>query len=216
MTRASMPFPAFAVSLLLALVAVSPPRTASAQEEDRVVPPGIGYVQGDGAASVVVVEFGDFGCPACGEFARETLPALRDEFIDTGRVRWTFVPFVLGAFPNGGEAARAAECAADQDAFWAMHDRLYADQEQWLDEGDPREIFVGYAADHGLDADAFERCYRDDAVEERTERANEAARAARVRGTPTFFVNGRRVEGALPIDPFRELLTDAEAEGPQI
>ncbi|MFW6089523.1 MAG: DsbA family protein [Gemmatimonadota bacterium] len=212
--RAPTPFPAATVSLLLALAALSPSRPASAQ--DRIVPAGIGYIQGDSAASVVVVEFGDFGCPACGEFARETLPALRDEFIHTGRVRWRFVPFELGAFPNGGEAARAAECAAEQDAFWAMHDRLYGDQGQWLDEGDPREIFVGYAADLGLDADAFERCYRDDAVEERIERAGEAARAARVRGTPTFFVDGRRVEGALPIGAFRELLTDAEAEGPQI
>lgn len=167
-----------------------------------------GYDRGDPDAPVAVVEFGDFGCSACGQFARESLSALHDEFVETGKVRWKYVPFLLGAFPNAAEAARAAECAAEQDAFWAMHDRLFAEQRAWSTSRKPETLFRRYAGDLELDAARFDSCYREKRGDERTRANNRAAARLGVRATPTFFINGKRLEGAPPLELFRALLTE--------
>lgn len=167
----------------------------------------IGYSRGAEDAPVVVYEFSDFGCPFCGMFARGTYPELHREFVETGKVRWTYVPFVMGMFPNGAELARAAECAAEQQEFGEMHDLLYAKQNEWKASRSPERLYNGYAAELELDEARFASCYREDAGGHRTAINNRAADALRVRATPSFFVNGRLVEGALPADQFRQLLS---------
>lgn len=174
---------------------------------------GLGVDRGAPEASVVVVEFADFGCGYCAQFARETFPSLDAEFIATGRVRWRFVPFRLGAFAKAEEAARAALCAAKQGAFWPMHDLLFARRASWSRRGNVIPVLRELARTVGLDDGAFTRCLESDAVEEHVERSTSAARRLGVRGTPTFFVNGKRVVGALPLEAFRQLLL-AELEKP--
>ena len=167
----------------------------------------IGYSRGAENAPVTVYEFSDFGCPFCGMFARGTYPELHTEFVETGKVRWTYVPFVMGMFPNGAESARAAECAAEQERFWEMHDLLYEKQNEWKASRSPERLYNGYAREPGLDAERFASCYREDRGAARTAINNRAADALRVRATPSFFINGRLVEGALPAEQFRQLLT---------
>lgn len=166
----------------------------------------IGYSVGAEDAAITVYEFSDFGCPFCGMFARGTYPDLHEEFVETGMVRWTYVPFVMGMFPNGAESARAAECAAEQESFWEMHDLLYEKQNEWKASRSAERLFNGYAAQLGLDEGRFAACYREDGGAARTTINNRAADALRVRATPSFFVNGRLVEGALPAEQFRQLL----------
>jgi protein-disulfide isomerase len=166
----------------------------------------VGYELGSVMAPVTVIEFSDFGCPYCALFARETLPELKREFVETGQVRWQYVPFVLGIFQNGEEAARTSECAGEQDRFWPMHDHLYERQREWRGSGSPEALFLGYAAALDLDEDAFARCFRENLPRQRIERSNQLAAAVGVRATPTFVVNGRPIEGALPLDQFRLLL----------
>jgi protein-disulfide isomerase len=173
---------------------------------------GSGYVLGDTTAAVLIVEFGDFACSACAEFWRETWPRVRGELVETGRVAWRHVPFLLG-FDRGDEGANAAECAADQGAFWAMHDRLFEGQAEWTRGRRPEELFFRYAEEIGLEPTAFRQCYDDEAGEDRTDAATRAARDAGVRGTPTFFINGRPAVGALPFEMFLELVERAEQEG---
>jgi protein-disulfide isomerase len=172
-----------------------------------------GYDRGSRHAPVAVLEFADFGCPYCARFAAETYPQLADEFVKTGRVRWKYVPFVLGMFPNGGEAARAAECAAEQGAaaFGRMHDALFARQSDWQSASDPDGVFRALAGAVGLDAARFTTCYASEAPERRIHASGELADRMGVRATPTFFVGGRRVEGALPAAEFRAVLLDALA-----
>jgi protein-disulfide isomerase len=162
-------------------------------------------------ATVTVVEFSDFGCPYCGTFERGTFPALRDEFVATGKVRWRFVPFVLGMFPNGLEAMRAATCVAEQDdnAFWAMHDTLFAKQDAWKGSRYPDQLFRSYAVVAGADGDAFTECYEAPRSSDRATAANALANRSGVRSTPTFFVNGTMVQGALPLEEFRRVLLRA-------
>jgi protein-disulfide isomerase len=170
---------------------------------------GVGYDQGSPTAPVVLVNFSDFGCPYCASFSRETYPAIERDYVKTGKVFFKYVPFVMGMFPNGKQAARAAECAAEEGRFWAMHDRLYADQRGWKRTRAPYELFQREAKAVGLDAGRFDACYAGDEVHPRTRRANAAAEALGVRVTPSFLVGDRGVEGALPLARFRELLDAA-------
>lgn len=172
----------------------------------------LGYTQGSTTAPVTVVEFSDFGCPYCAQFAMEVHPELHREFVETGQVRWRFVPFVLGIFPNGDAAARAAECAGEQDRFWPMHDLLYQRQREWKGDASA-ELFVEYARTVGLDTERFRACVTSEQTAERIERNNQAAERAGVRATPSFLVNGRPVEGALPLEHFRMLLHWSGAAG---
>lgn len=167
---------------------------------------GLGYATGLESAPVTVIEFSDFGCPYCAQFALDTYPELHTEFVLSGSVRWIFVPFVIGRFVNGEGAALAGECAGEQGRFWQMHDRLFEHQGEWRREGPPDELFLQLAESVGLDVPRFEQCYRENPHAERIERHNQLARQAQVRGTPSFLVNGRQVEGALPQDQFRSLL----------
>ncbi|HVH11425.1 MAG TPA: thioredoxin domain-containing protein [Longimicrobium sp.] len=169
----------------------------------------LGYDRGRADAPVVVVEFSDFGCTFCAMFATSTYPTLHREFVATGRVRWKYVPFVMGMFPNGDEAARTAECAAEQGKFWEMHDRLFTMQREWKRRGSSAALFAGYAREIGLHAGRFASCYREDRGGARTRANNRAADAARIRATPSFIINGRLVEGALPVETFRQVLTAA-------
>lgn len=172
----------------------------------------IGYTQGLPDAPVTVIEFSDFGCPFCAMFSRGSYPQIQEEFIETGAVRWVYVPFVMGMFPNGDEAARAAECAAEQNAFGAMKDRIYAGQNEWKSSRRPAPLFAQYARELALDDESFVSCYRQDLGGERTRANNRAAAAVGVRATPTFIINGRLVEGALPLDAFRQVLAELARE----
>ncbi len=182
-----------------------PPRRVVIQGTDLT---GIGYDVGSPDAKVVVVNFSDFGCPFCGTFARETYPALEREFVEPGKVFFKYVPFVMGMFPNAREASRAAECAADQGRFWEMHDRLYAGQPAWKRTFAPEEIFRQDAAAIQLDLARFNACYAGQQTDRRTAEATRRAEQLRVRATPSFFVNGRLIEGALPLEQFRMLLNE--------
>ena len=164
---------------------------------------GIGYDVGDPEAPIQVVELSDFGCPYCARFALETEPELFREFVASGRVYWKYVPFVIGMFPNGDQAAHASECAADAGRFWAARDSIYAGQGAWKRASDPVPVLRGLVRSAGVPEDGFAECMASEAVRARTARANAAASRLGVRATPTFFVNGRMVEGALPLAVFR-------------
>ncbi|MQA91721.1 MAG: thioredoxin domain-containing protein [Gemmatimonas sp.] len=180
----------------------------------KTVGPDIGHATGLESAPVTVVEFSDFGCPYCAQFALNTYPQIHTEFVLGGHVRWIYVPFVIGRFPNGDAAALAGECAGEQSRFWPMHDLLFQHQSQWRRAGPADDVFYQFADSVGLDASRFDECYRENHPGARIERHNELARRAGVRGTPSFLVNGRQIEGALPPDQFRALLEWAVTAAP--
>lgn len=165
----------------------------------------LGYNSGSADAPIRVVEFSDFGCENCRRFHEETYPTLREEFIDSGRVRWKYVPFVVGTFRHGEEAGLAGECAGEQGRFTEMRDRLFEHQAEWKGSDDAMPHLVRYGSELGLDIDMFEDCIEAERPQPRLAAALQAARALGVRGTPTFFINGRQVQGALPIQFFRDL-----------
>lgn len=170
----------------------------------------IGYVMGEATAPVEVVEFSDFGCSSCADFAVQTLPALRREFIEPGLVRWRFVPIRQG-FLHGEVAATAAECAAAQDHFWPMHDMLAERQKEWQSRRDPTPLFADYAAEMELDPDRFQACLREKQADSSLGLHDMVALSLGIRGTPTFLAGGQRIFGALETERFARILREAVA-----
>ena len=173
----------------------------------------IGYNSGSMDAPIRVVEFSDFGCDQCQKFHEETYSTLHEEFIESGLVRWKYVPFVIGTFRHSEEAGLAGECAGEQGLFSEMRDRLFESQAEWKGSDDVMSDLVRYGRELGLDIDTFQECIGAERPQSRLSTGLQAARALGVRGTPTFFINGRAVQGALPIELFRDLF-EAELRKP--
>jgi protein-disulfide isomerase len=171
----------------------------------------MGYNSGSADAPVKVLEISDFGCGYCRRFHEETFPALTRIYIDPGLVEWKFLPFVLGRFPNGLQAALAAECAGEQDVFFPMQSRLFSDQGAWRNRDEPFEYFYQLAQEEELDVLRFELCLSNGWRENRVRANNRLGFQAGAQGTPYFLVDGRPIPGALPLDDFRQVLDAALA-----
>jgi protein-disulfide isomerase len=155
------------------------------------VDPERDHVRGPTEAPVTVVEYGDFECPYCGQAE----PVVRELLRDFGDVRyvWRHLP-LNDVHPNAQLAAEAAEAAADQGAFWEMHDLLLDHQ----DRLGPTDL-MGYGEQLGLDVERFTDRLRDHSDAARVAEDVDSADLSGVSGTPTFFVNGRRHYGAYDI-----------------
>jgi protein-disulfide isomerase len=150
-------------------------------------------VKGTRAARIAVVEYSDFQCPYCGLFARNTLPSLEQEYVQTGRVLFAFRSMPLAIHPAAEPAAVAARCAGEQGRFWEMHDSLFADQ-QHLDS----DSITHRANLLQLRPDRFAACLHGDAINSvHQERAG--AEALEVTGTPTFFLGALLPDGHVKI-----------------
>lgn len=190
--------------LLLLHFVIAAPLMGQESDLERV-----GYALGAASAETVVIQFVDFSCSVCGRFARSSFPVLRDEYVNTGLVRWVIVPFVLGSFRNSEPALRAAVCAGEQGRFWEYHDRLFSHQ-AWQAARDPAAALAAYARELGADERLFAECYAAAQTRRRVRSAGLAAANRKVNATPTFFIHGTRVIGAPPLKEFRQLLGKPE------
>ena len=155
----------------------------------------------------VFVEYLDFECEACLSLY-PTIEEIRAEYGD----RVTFVVRYLPLHGNSVEAAKAAEAAGEQGEFEAMYKALFENSAEWSHQKtSQREAFFGYAEELGLDMERFEQVYDDPATLERIEQSAADAEALGVTSTPTFFVDGERLEPTR-VEDFTDPL-DAALEG---
>ena len=162
-------------------------------------------------ASVVIIEFSDFQCPFCARFFQDTLPLILRDYGE--RVRLVYRDFPLAQIhPFAQKAAEGAQCAfeQDEDAFWAYHDLLFANQNA-LDDASLK----GYAQQLGLDADDFAECLDSGRFTREVQEDLADGVAAGVQGTPSFFINGQPVRGAQPYQVFQSVIEAALAEADQ-
>jgi protein-disulfide isomerase len=153
-----------------------------------------GYVLGSATAPVEVVEFADFQCPHCGEFANVQFPTIREQLINTGQLRWRFRDFPLG-FPWSRVSALAGQCAGEQGKFWEMEDALFQQQAAWgRSSSNPSAAFRDLARGIGVDLDKYNACMDSQRYAGRIEASHRDGAARGVTGTPTFFVNGRELD----------------------
>lgn len=151
-----------------------------------------GVSVGDENAPVVVREFADYQCPACGLFS-EASKRLKQEYVESGKVRFVYFDLPLQQHQNAMPAAQAARCAGDQGAYWPMHDRLFDKQTEWSGSNDPVATFSRYAADLGLEERRFRRCLTTDLHKEAVEQSRRVAMQLRVTSTPTVLVDNIRL-----------------------
>jgi len=142
-----------------------------------------------GSPGVVLVEVADFECPYCGSGARDVLPKVYEKYVDPGKVELVFVDFPLQMHPHAFRAAQAAACAGDQSQFWEMHHLLFANQR---DLGADR--LPAYAAELGLDVDAFNKCLASGRHDGEIREDIRLAQSLGITGTPAYLL-GRRVAG---------------------
>ena len=172
---------------------------------DLAVPvePGRDRIRGSARALVTIVEYGDFECPYCGQAE----PVIRDLMAGHGDVLyvWRHLP-LNDVHPHAQIAAEAAEAAADQGAFWQMHDLLLRHQDHLL-----MSDLIRYASDIGLDSGRFSEHIRKRAGAARIAEDVDSADLSGVSGTPTFFINGRRHYGSYDITSLTAAVRAAKA-----
>jgi protein-disulfide isomerase len=160
-------------------------------------------VHGPDDAPVTIVEYTDYECSFCRRYNRLILPEILDEY--EGRIRYIVRHFpLLGLHPAAVGAAVAAVCAEQQGSFWEYHDLLFA-QEKGLSP----ESLLAYAQETGLREEAFRECLEDEETSKVVQDDMQRGAEYGVRGTPAFFINGRVVMGAQPLEAFKKTIDAA-------
>jgi protein-disulfide isomerase len=159
---------------------------------------------GSASAPIWIVEFSDFQCGYCRKFWQDTLPKLKESYIEKGTVRFTYRHFAVLGKPSE-QAALAAECAAEQKKFWPYHDKLFASLgESLFTESNLKR----FAREIGLGGDQFAACLSGGKYTEKVERETATAVYLGGRGTPLFFVNQKLLPGAQPYSFFQKIIAE--------
>lgn len=163
-------------------------------------------VLGNKNAKVLIVEWGDFQCPFCEKWFQDVEPQLKKDYVDSGKVGFTFRDFAfLGQ--ESTDAANAARCANEQGKFWDYHNYLYSHQGQENSGAFSKDNLKKFASDMGgLNTDQFNSCvdsnkYAQDVTDDTT-----AGKNAQVTGTPTVYVNGIQLVGAQPYSALKTVI----------
>ena len=161
--------------------------------------------KGSPDAPVTIVEISDYGCSHCRDFNLETAGLIEDLYVTPGEVQWVVMPFALSS--NTLPASTAAMCAGDQGRFFEYHRRLFEIQ------GGPSAFtpagLVQVADDLGLDSEAFTACLEGGVYDAAVQENIRAANALGVNSTPTFFVNGEKLEGNRPLTVFQQRISES-------
>ena len=157
---------------------------------------------GEESAPITLVEVADFGCIHCQDFHNQTATPLKEKYVDTGDVRWVFLPYALS--PTTVPAAASAMCANEQGQFFPYASALFA-----IEPPTTRLSADGYrqaAESVGLDLDEFTSCMDDGRNLAKVNTNQDKARAVGVSGTPTFFLNDQELSGAQPLSVFSQAI----------
>jgi protein-disulfide isomerase len=165
-------------------------------------------------APVEVIEYADYQCPYCKQFAQGAEQQLREEYVASGQVR-----FVMRNLAFIGDesvwAAEAAECAEDQGRFWDYHDKLYAEQGAENSGAFARDNLKRFAAELGLDTAAFDSCFDAGQYQGQVRAERLEAQRRQIRSTPSLLVNGQLVESGASYPVLRAAIEAALAQAAQ-
>lgn len=179
-------------------------QTVSADE--LAVPGPLGDIEiGNKNAKVTVIEYASLTCSHCATFHDKTWPALKQKWIDTGKVR-----FILREFPLDPLATAAfmlARCGGN-DKYYPMVDLLFSQQKNWAFSNKPVEALLSLAKQAGFSQESFEACLKNQQIYDAVNAVRDrAAQKLGVSSTPTFFINGQVHRGALSVEEFDKILT---------
>ncbi len=182
------------------------------------------HLSGNNTTNVALVEYGDFQCPACGQYY-QPVKELVEKYKD--KISFQFRNFPLYQIhPNAVAASRAAEAAGLQGKYWEMHDKIYQEnytqqvaQSQgssystWVDSKNPETQFVDYARGLGLNVEKFKSDFKSSNVNDLVQADLKEGNKLDVRSTPTFFINGKKIDNPSPtVDEFSKVIDKAIAD----
>ena len=179
-------------------VVVTPAQAADPSVADLMQPNPLGEMaMGSESAPITVIEYASMTCPHCAHFSETTFPELKKRYIDTGKVRFIFREFPLDRLAFAGFLL--ARCVPS-DKYFPMIETLFAQQRDWVVQS-PLQPMRAIAKQAGVSQEAFDACLEDRKLIEGIEKVrSQAADKFGVNSTPTFFVNGKRLAGALSIE----------------
>lgn len=174
----------------------------------------VDHVKGNPDAAVTLVEYSDFQCPACAQFYKIVEEVLAEQG-DNIRFEYKHFPLIK-PHPYAVPAAKAAEAAGQQGKFFKMHDKLFENQQIWSNSANVHSHFNKYAEEIGLDVGLFKQHMRASVIQDKiTEEMNEG-RELGIPGTPSFFLNGKRMEFEMYqefVDQITSAIAAANEEG---
>lgn len=157
-------------------------------------------VRGNASAPVTIIEFSDFQCPFC-QRVNPTLTQIRNTYGD--RVKIIFKDYPLPNHPQAPKAAEAARCAAEQNKFWEMHDAMFANQRA-LEVPQLKQT----ARSLGINGATFDSCLDSGKYAKLVQSGSELGERMGVNSTPSLYVNGRPVIGAMPFEVFKQVIDE--------
>ena len=146
---------------------------------------------GPNDSKVVLTEFADLQCPACAQLT----PIIKEIVSKHPEIRYEYKHYPLSYHEFSFKAAEAAECAGDQGKFWEFIEKIFESQETWEQSKNPDAIFQRIAREQGMDLQKLGACVEDPRVKEEALREREEGRGLGIQETPTFFVNGNKIDG---------------------
>lgn len=179
-------------------------RAADVNKEELHKAPELGdRVLGPKQAPVTVVEYASATCPHCANFHKDTFPALKKEYIDTGKIRFIFREF---PFDDLALAAFMLARCAPEDKYFPMLDVLFEKQHVWARKN-PREELLKISKLAGFTEESFDKCLKNEKIAKGIYTIREtAAKKFGVNSTPTFFINGKLLSGNQPFEKFKEVI----------
>jgi protein-disulfide isomerase len=179
----------------------TPPTQQPPAEEPAEISDGDDAVLGDINAPITIIEYSDYQCPFCGRFWSDTLPLIKENYIETGKAKLIYKDFPLSLHPQAQISAEATECVRAQggdEAFWKMHDKIFENQASLNQEN-----LEKWASDLGYDISS---CLEDGDFTEEVNSDLQEGTSNGVSGTPAFFINGVKLSGAQPYSNFEAII----------
>lgn len=151
-----------------------------------------GYYLGSDSAPVTITEYGDFQCPLCASWDGVQFPAVREQLINTGKVRWRYRDWPIDQLHRWTRvASHAAACADEQGKYWPMHESLFTWQSKWAFSSDAPALIHDYAVQAGLDGAKFDACMASKKYAGRIQASFNEGEKLGVNATPSFLIGGR-------------------------
>lgn len=163
-------------------------------------------VQGNASASVTLLEYSDFQCPACAAYA-PLVTNLHKDFPDTLKIVYRYFPLET-IHKNALISAQAAQAAHKQGKFWEMHDQLFEHQTDWAGSENPTDAFQTYAQAIGLNLDQFTTDMNDPSTKDAVKSDEAMGTDANIPGTPSFFLDGKKLENPQSYEAFKQVIED--------
>jgi len=193
------------ISFGLSKLSVSPSNQGTVSEILAIT--SVDQIKGSPNALATLIEYSDFQCPACGAYY-PILKQLNQEFSD--RLRFIYRHFPLRQIHQNAElAARAAEAAGKQEKFWEMHDLLLENQKEWSEKTKAEDVFINYAQSFNLDIERFKNDIDSKEVKVKTKNDYQGGVNLGVNATPTFFLNGQKLQNPGSYDEFKKVIQEA-------